>query len=73
MNYIKELIAASEYAQHKEQAEEFMQMFPAKEFTQTDVLIAFEKFECWCLIKNVLAKAGAFCYNRSGLYWFYDR
>ena len=54
INYMKNLIASSEYAQYADQAEEYMQLFPGKEFTQTDVLNAYEKFESWCLNKNVL-------------------
>ena len=54
INYMKGLIASSEYAQYADQAEEFMQLFPGNEFTQTDVLMAYEQFEPWCLNKNVL-------------------
>ena len=31
-----------------------MKQFPEEVFTQTDVLTAYEKFESWCLNKNVL-------------------
>ena len=52
--YMKNLIKASEYAKYAGQANEFMKLFPGNEFTQTDVLEAFEQFEPWCLNKNVL-------------------
>ena len=29
-------------------------LFPGNDFTQTDVLMAYEQFESWCLNKNVL-------------------
>ncbi|MDE7282320.1 MAG: AAA family ATPase, partial [Lachnospiraceae bacterium] len=54
VNYMKELIKASEYSKYARQANEFMKMFPGNEFSQTDVLMAFEQFEPWCLNKNVL-------------------
>lgn len=53
VNYMKELIKASEYSKYARQANEFMKMFPGNEFSQTDVLMAFEQFEPWCLNKNV--------------------
>ena len=49
--YMKKLIKASEYAKYAGQANEFMKLFPGNEFTQTDVLEAFEQFEPWCLNK----------------------
>ncbi len=52
--YMKALIKDSEYAKYAGQASEFMKLFPGSEFTQTDVLMAYEKFEPWCLNKNVL-------------------
>lgn len=52
--YMKKLIKASEYAKYAGQANEFMKLFPGNEFTQTDVLEAFDQFEAWCLNKNVL-------------------
>lgn len=54
INYVKNLIKDSDYAEYCEQAEEYMQLFPGTEFTQTDVLMAFDQFEAWCLNKNVL-------------------
>lgn len=54
IGYMKELIKASEYSQYSGQAYEFMKLFPGNEFSQTDVLMAFEQFEPWCLNKNVL-------------------
>lgn len=54
INYMKELIRESEYCKYAEQADEFMELFPRKQFSQTDVLMAYEKFGPWCLNKNVL-------------------
>lgn len=54
IKYMKALIKDSEYAEYAGQASEFMKLFPGNDFTQTDVLIAYEQFEAWCLNKNVL-------------------
>lgn len=54
VKYMKSLIKDSEYAEYAEQAGEFMKLFPGNDFTQTDVLMAYEQFESWCLNKNVL-------------------
>ncbi len=63
VSYLKELIKASEYAEYAEQASEYMKQYPGNEFTQTDVITAFEKFGPWCLNKNVLQ---AYHYDISG-------
>lgn len=62
VNYMRELIKTSEYSQYARQAGEFMKLFPGNEFSQTDVLTAFEQFAPWCLNKNVLQ---AYDYNFS--------
>ena len=54
IKYMKALIKDSEYAEYAGQAGEFMKLCPGNDFTQTDVLIAYEQFEAWCLNKNVL-------------------
>ena len=54
IKYMKALIKDSEYAEYAGRAGEFMQLFPGNDFTQTDVLMAYEQFESWCLNKNVL-------------------
>lgn len=54
VQYMRELIKGSQYAQYAKQANEFMKLFPGDTFTQTDVLMAYEQFEAWCLNKNVL-------------------
>ena len=53
VRYIRTLIKESEYAEYAGQADEFMRLFSGNNFTQTDVLMAYEKFESWCLNKNV--------------------
>lgn len=54
INYLKALIKGSEYAEYAGQAGEFMKLYPGNDFTQTDVLMAYEQFESWCLNKNFL-------------------
>ena len=54
IKYMKTLIKSSEYAEYAPQAGEFMKLYPGNDFTQTDVLMAYEKFEAWCLNKNIL-------------------
>lgn len=54
-SYLKSLIKKSEYARYANQANEFMKQYPETKFTQTDVIRAYEKFEMWCLNKNVLS------------------
>lgn len=54
IRYMKALIKDSAYAEYVGQAGEFMKLFSGNEFTQTDVLMAYEQFESWCLNKNVL-------------------
>ena len=54
IRYMEALISDSDYAEYADQAREFMQLFTGNEFTQTDVLMAYEQFESWCLNKNVL-------------------
>ena len=54
VKYMKQLIKTSEYAEYANQAGEFMKQFPEEEFTQSDVLMAYEQFDSWCLNKNIL-------------------
>ena len=54
LEYMKRLIKNSEYAEYACQAKEFMELFPGDVFSQTDVLMAYEQFEAWCINKNVL-------------------
>lgn len=54
VTYMRDLIKASEYYKYANQAGEFMEQFPGSDFSQTDVLMAYEQFEAWCLNKNVL-------------------
>lgn len=63
INYMKELIKNSEYAKYSSQASEYMKLFPGNEFTQTDVITAYEQFESWCLNKNILK---AYDYDKFG-------
>lgn len=61
-NYLKALIKQSEYAKYAQQASMFLKQYPGDNFTQTDILQAYEQFEAWCLNKNVLQ---AYDYNLS--------
>ena len=54
VKYMKQLIRSSEYSKYAGQAGEFMKLFPGDDFTQTDVLMAYEQFESWCLNKNIM-------------------
>ena len=54
VKYMKTLIQNSQYSQYANQANEFMKNYPGSEFTQTDVLMAYEQFEAWCVNKNIL-------------------
>ena len=51
---MKTLILDSPYAKYANQADEFMKNYPDDTFSQTDVLMAFEQFESWCVNKNML-------------------
>ncbi len=62
IKYMKKLIKKSEYSKYAGQAGEFMKLFPGEEFTQTDVLAAYDKFDSWCINKNILK---AYNYNFS--------
>lgn len=55
VSYLKNLIKKSQYSKYANQANEFMKQYPGTMFTQTDVIRAYEKFEMWCLNKNVLS------------------
>lgn len=52
--YMKALIRNSEYSKYAKQAKEFMGLYPEEKFSQTDVLMAYEQFETWCINKNIL-------------------
>lgn len=54
IDYMKRLISESAYGKYVRQTGEFMKHFPGVEFTQTDVLEAYEQFEAWCMNKNIL-------------------
>ena len=50
--YLKSLIKQSSYQAYAAQAGEYMKQFPGNDFTQTDVLEAFERFGPWSSIRN---------------------
>ncbi len=52
--YMKGLIRNSDNAKYASQAVKFMKLFPGDDFTQTDVIEMYEKFDSWCLNENVL-------------------
>lgn len=52
--YFKSLIRDSEYSKFESQAGEFLDTIKQTEFTQTDILKAFDSFESWAVRKNVL-------------------
>lgn len=53
-SYLKNLISASEYSSYVSQAGEYLDTLDGTEFTQTDILKAFDSFESWCIRKNFL-------------------
>lgn len=62
IRYMRALIKESQYAEYADQAAEYMKLYPGKEFSQTEILMASEQFEAWCLNKNVLH---AYAYDRT--------
>lgn len=66
VKYLKSLVKKSEYEMYAKQANEFFKQYDGDDFTQTDVLQAFEQFEPWCLNKNVMP---AYDYNSSDEFW----
>lgn len=56
--YLKHLIRDSEVSGYESQAGEFLDTFKQSEFTQTDVIRAFESFESWAVRKNILKSYG---------------
>ena len=51
--YLKTLIKKTEYGKYAKDANAFFKDFAGDEFSQTDVLEAFERFEPWCINKNM--------------------
>ena len=54
VNYLKALIKESECSMYASKASEFLKEYSGTEFTQTDILQAYEQFESWYLNKYVL-------------------
>lgn len=52
--YLRKLIAGSPHAKYRKQAGEFLKLKPGDEFSQADVLEAFEQFGPWALNRNML-------------------
>ena len=52
--YLEGLIGKSEYSGYSLCAQEFFELFPGDEFSQTDVLMAYAKFDSWCLCTQVM-------------------
>ena len=60
--YLRKLILNSENKEYVSYSKEFMKTLSQGEFTQTDVIDAFEKFEPWCMNKKM---QGIYDYNLS--------
>lgn len=58
MTYLKKLIKESPYSKYVKQAGTFFQTFQGEDFSQTDILEAFEKFEPWCMNHNIFGTYG---------------
>ncbi|SEP54685.1 ATPase family associated with various cellular activities (AAA) [Lachnospiraceae bacterium NE2001] len=54
VQYMKELIKNSEYADYAKYANEYMKLYPGNTFNQSDVIAAYEKFPAWCLRNYIL-------------------
>lgn len=54
VSYLESLIKHSEYSEYAKQAGIFLKKYPGDEFTQTDVLMAYQQFEPWCINENIL-------------------
>ncbi len=54
VKYIRSMIKKSDYSEYVSSAGEFMKQYPGAEFTQTDVIRAFDRYESWCLNKYIL-------------------
>ena len=54
VNYLKARIKESECSMYASKAGEFLKQYSGAEFTQTDILQAYEQFESWYLNKYVL-------------------
>ena len=54
VSYLKTMIKGSENPMYEKKASEFLKEYPGNEFTQTDILQAYEQFESWYLNKYVL-------------------
>ena len=70
VKYLKELIRVSDSAPYVSQAGEFMKDHPGNEFTQSEVMNAFENFGPWSMNRNVFSKhpyaiSGDFMLDRS--------
>ena len=63
VKYMESLIKKTPLAKYADQAADFMKLFPGTEFTQTEVLEAYEKFDSWCINRNVLK---AYNFNPNG-------
>lgn len=51
--YLRKLILDSENKDYVSYSKEFLKTFTQSEFSQTDVIDAFEKFEPWCMNKRM--------------------
>lgn len=54
IKYLESLIKDSEYKKYAYQAEEYLENYPGDKFTQTDIIRAYDRFEAWCLNKNII-------------------
>ena len=54
IKYLESLIKDSEYKKYAYQAEEYLENYSGDKFTQTDIIRAYDRFEAWCLNKNII-------------------
>ena len=53
LGYLKSLIKESEHSKDLKYAAEFMKLYDGKQFTQSEVIEAFERFGPWCINKRM--------------------
>ena len=63
--YLKSLIRESEYSEYTRNAGEFLKLYDGSDFTQTEIIEAFERFGPWVINKKV---KGIYSFNTSGDY-----
>ncbi|MBE5922900.1 MAG: AAA family ATPase [Lachnospiraceae bacterium] len=59
--YLRNIVKKSELSADAASVKEFMKQFPKKQYSQTDVLDAFDRFDTWCLNRKM---KGMYSFNQ---------